>query len=120
MFPCVTVVWGSVSPLIFCIHIGNIFIAICISRYDTRVKKFTGLPVSQFLDTGPGHYNDPDQLLIGQTPCPGSCTPPECPRGMHCNNITAVEERTQMALWAVIAAPLLMSNDLRKIPKVGH
>eukprot|EP00038_Savillea_parva_P012280 m.203539 g.203539 ORF g.203539 m.203539 type:complete len:494 (-) comp22148_c0_seq1:61-1542(-) len=85
--------------------------------YDSRSHIQAGAPMDQFLDAGPGHFNDPDQLLIGQTPCPGSCTAPTCPRGMHCNNISVAEERTQMALWAVIAAPMLMSNDLRAIPK---
>eukprot|EP00698_Gefionella_okellyi_P025551 TRINITY_DN9404_c0_g1_i1.p1 TRINITY_DN9404_c0_g1~~TRINITY_DN9404_c0_g1_i1.p1 ORF type:complete len:395 (+),score=66.77 TRINITY_DN9404_c0_g1_i1:366-1550(+) len=46
---------------------------------------------------GPGHWNDPDMLLIGNT----------C--------INDDEARTQMAIWSIIAAPLIMGNDLRNV-----
>eukprot|EP01060_Flectonema_neradi_P032033 TRINITY_DN501_c0_g1_i1.p1 TRINITY_DN501_c0_g1~~TRINITY_DN501_c0_g1_i1.p1 ORF type:complete len:412 (+),score=97.42 TRINITY_DN501_c0_g1_i1:71-1237(+) len=45
-----------------------------------------------------GAWNDPDMLLIGN----------DC--------ITADEARTQMALWSISAAPLIMGNDLRIVP----
>jgi hypothetical protein len=48
---------------------------------------------------GPGHWHDMDMLLIG-----GSC-------------ITQAEERTQMAIWAISASPLIMGNDLRNVSK---
>lgn len=47
---------------------------------------------------GPGHWHDADMLLIGN----------KC--------ITEDEERTQMAIWSVIASPLIMGNDLRSVP----
>lgn len=46
---------------------------------------------------GPGHWNDPDMLLIGNF------------------GLTYDQSKTQMAIWAVLAAPLLMSNKLREI-----
>ncbi len=46
---------------------------------------------------GPGHWHDMDMLLIGG----------------HC--ISEDEERTQMAIWAISAAPLIMGNDLRNV-----
>ena len=46
---------------------------------------------------GPGHWHDMDMLLIGA------------------NCITVEEERTQMAIWSISAAPLIMGNDLRKV-----
>jgi len=46
---------------------------------------------------GPGHWNDPDMLLIGN----------DC--------ITDDEARTQMAIWSIVAAPLIMGNDLRNV-----
>ena len=46
---------------------------------------------------GPGHWNDPDMLLIGN----------DC--------ITDAEARTQMAIWSIIAAPLIMGNDVRNL-----
>ena len=47
---------------------------------------------------GPGHWNDPDMLLIGMK-----------------NGLNKDESETQMGIWAIIAAPLYMSNDLRDI-----
>jgi alpha-galactosidase len=44
---------------------------------------------------GPGHWNDPDMLEVGNG-------------GMNRD-----EYRTHMALWAMLAAPLLAGNDLR-------
>jgi alpha-N-acetylgalactosaminidase len=46
---------------------------------------------------GPGHWNDPDMLLVGN---PG---------------LSISEQRAQFALWAILAAPLYISSDLRKI-----
>eukprot|EP00949_MAST-11_sp_MAST-11-sp1_P003059 g3059.t1 len=45
----------------------------------------------------PGHWHDPDMLLIGA------------------NCISDVEEMTQMAIWCISAAPLIMGNDLRNV-----
>ena len=49
----------------------------------------------------PGHWNDPDMLLIGN----------DC--------ITDDEARTQMAIWSISAAPLIMGNDLRNVTPGG-
>lgn len=46
---------------------------------------------------GPGHWNDPDMLEIGN------------------GGMTRDEYRTQMSLWATVAAPLLAGNDLQKM-----
>ena len=46
---------------------------------------------------GPGHWHDADMLLIGN-----GC-------------ITEDEERTQMAIWSIIASPLIMGNDMRNV-----
>jgi len=47
---------------------------------------------------GPGHWNDPDMLIIGDF------------------GLSLDEQKAQMAMWAIFAAPLLMSNDLRTLP----
>jgi len=44
---------------------------------------------------GPGHWNDPDMLEIGN------------------GNMTDTEYQTHMSLWALLAAPLLAGNDIR-------
>ncbi|XP_037304604.2 alpha-N-acetylgalactosaminidase [Pungitius pungitius] len=46
---------------------------------------------------GPGKWNDPDMLIIGDF------------------GLSMDQSRAQMALWAIMAAPLFMSNDLRTI-----
>ena len=46
---------------------------------------------------GPGHWNDPDMLEVGN------------------GGMTLDEYRTHMALWAILAAPLLAGNDLSKM-----
>ena len=43
---------------------------------------------------GPGHWNDPDMLEVGN------------------GGMSADEERTQMSLWSILAAPLIAGNDL--------
>jgi len=45
----------------------------------------------------PGSFNDADQLIIGDF------------------SLNQAESECQMALWAIFASPLLMSNDLRNI-----
>ncbi len=44
---------------------------------------------------GPGHWNDPDMLEIGN------------------GGMTADEYRTHLSLWSMLAAPLMAGNDLR-------
>lgn len=46
---------------------------------------------------GPGHWNDPDMLLIGNF------------------GLSIEQSKTQMAIWAILAAPLIMSNDLKNL-----
>jgi len=46
---------------------------------------------------GPGHWNDPDMLEVGN------------------GKMTRDESLTHMSLWAVLAAPLLAGNDLSKM-----
>lgn len=46
---------------------------------------------------GPGHWNDPDMLEVGN------------------GVMTVAEDRTHFALWSIMAAPLILGNDLRKI-----
>ena len=47
---------------------------------------------------GPGHWNDPDMLEVGN--------------GMPMN-----EDRAHFTLWSMLAAPLITGNDLRKMSK---
>ncbi len=47
---------------------------------------------------GPGHWNDPDMLEVG-------------------NGMSVNEDRSHFSLWCMLAAPLIAGNDLRKMTK---
>lgn len=51
---------------------------------------------------GPGRWNDPDMLIIGNF------------------GLSLEQSRTQMALWSIMAAPLIMSNDLRSLDNAAR
>ena len=53
---------------------------------------FNQIGIAQY--AGPGHWNDPDMLEVGN------------------GGMTADEYKTHMSLWAILAAPLLAGNDL--------
>ncbi|XP_021376495.1 alpha-N-acetylgalactosaminidase-like isoform X1 [Mizuhopecten yessoensis] len=64
----------------------------------TSVINFYGQDKYNFSGVaGPGNFNDPDMLVIGNF------------------GLSIEQERVQMAMWALFAAPLFMSNDLRNI-----
>ena len=44
---------------------------------------------------GPGHWNDPDMLEVGN------------------GELTLIENRAHFSLWCMLAAPLMMGNDIR-------
>ncbi|MDI3321039.1 glycoside hydrolase family 27 protein [Pinibacter soli] len=58
---------------------------------------------------GPGHWNDPDMLMIGLYGVKG---PSADLGGTGC---TDVEYQSQMSLWSIMASPLIASNDLRNM-----
>ncbi|MEK8108341.1 hypothetical protein NKG94_31800 [Micromonospora sp. M12] len=55
--------------------------------------------------TGPGHYNDPDYLLP-MRPLPGG--------GYE---LSLEESKTQLGMWAIMAAPLVIGSDPRGLPQ---
>jgi alpha-galactosidase len=54
--------------------------------------------------TGPGHFNDPD-YLVPMRPLPGGGT-----------EMTFDESKTQLGMWAMMAAPLIIGSDPRTVP----
>jgi alpha-galactosidase len=51
---------------------------------------------------GPGHWNDPDMLEVGN------------------GGMTDTEYRSHFSLWAMLAAPLIAGNDLRSMTPAIH
>jgi alpha-galactosidase len=54
---------------------------------------------------GPGHWNDPDMLEVGNVITVDGIT----------YSMTPSEERAHFTLWCMMAAPLILGNDLRDI-----
>ncbi len=55
--------------------------------------------------TAAGRWNDPDMLVIGLSAKPSNFGPP----------LAAGEERAQVGLWALLAAPLMIGCDVRNL-----
>jgi alpha-galactosidase len=53
----------------------------------------------------PGHWNDPDMLVVGQV---GWGNP-------HPTNLTPDEQYTHITIWCLLSAPLLLGCDLQKV-----
>lgn len=51
---------------------------------------------------GPGHWNDPDMLEVGN------------------GGLTDTEDRSHFSMWALLAAPLIAGNDLRNMRPEIH
>jgi alpha-galactosidase len=64
--------------------------------YESMVKLFKQNVVLDMY-AGPGHWNDPDMLEVGN------------------GGMTNAEYRSHFSLWAIMAAPLLIGTDLRSI-----
>lgn len=80
--------WGSLSSIID--HWGD---------YGPTLQATAG-------PDGPygGHWHDADMLLVGEHEAGGL------------PGVTLEEGKTQFGMWAMMAAPLIMGNDLRNVP----
>jgi len=58
------------------------------------VMKIVDLQAGLRQYSGPGHWNDPDMLEVG-------------------NGLTASEDKAHFSLWCMMAAPLITGNDIR-------
>jgi len=95
--------WGSTKPWLWAGPIGNLWRATGDIQdcWDCK-KKWGGNGVVQILDqmnglesyAGPGHWNDPDMLEVGN------------------GGMTKEEYRTHFSMWAMFSAPLLAGNDI--------
>ncbi|WP_309114213.1 ricin-type beta-trefoil lectin domain protein [Saccharothrix sp.] len=65
------------------------------NSYPMGVGNVLDITAPLAAQAGPGHWNDPDMLVVGR---PG---------------LTLTESRAHFALWALMAAPLMAGNDIR-------
>jgi len=102
--------WGSNKPWEWAGEVGNLWrttgdIHAC---FDCKEDHGTWYSwgVLQIVDqqdglrkyAGPGHWNDPDMLEVG-------------------NGMTVNEDRAHFSMWCMLAAPLISGNDLRNMSK---
>jgi alpha-galactosidase len=98
--------WGTNKPWLWGEGIGHLWrttedIQDC---WDCK-RKWGGMGFIHILDlqdglesyAGPGHWNDPDMLEIGN------------------DSLTLTESMTHFSLWCLLAAPLMAGNDLRSM-----
>jgi alpha-galactosidase len=90
--------WGVKAPWTWGPHTGNLWRTTgdISDKYDSMsLIGFTQNGLGKF--AGPGHWNDPDMLEVGN------------------GGMKRDEYLTHMALWAMLAAPLLAGNDIRSM-----
>jgi alpha-galactosidase len=95
--------WGSTKPWLWAGSIGNLWRATGDIQdcWDCK-KDWGGNGVTQIIDqmngletyAGPGHWNDPDMLEVGN------------------GGMTQEEYRAHFSMWALFSAPLLAGNDI--------
>jgi alpha-galactosidase len=89
--------WGQSKPWEWAPKVGNLWRTtgdISDNWASVRSIVAENAPLAPY--AGPGHWNDPDMLEIGN----GGMSP--------------TEYRAHMSLWAMMAAPLIIGTDLRK------
>jgi alpha-galactosidase len=98
--------WGTSKPWLWARDVGNLWrttgdIQDC---WDCK-RDWGGMGFVHILDledglesyAGPGHWNDPDMLEVGN------------------GGMTTTEYRSHFSLWCILAAPLMAGNDIRNM-----
>jgi alpha-galactosidase len=100
--------WGSTKPWLWASGVGQLWRATGdIQDCWDCSRSWGGMGVSHIVDlvadlysyAGPGRWNDPDMLEVGN------------------GGMTAAEYRAHFGLWALMAAPLMAGNDLRSMTR---
>jgi alpha-galactosidase len=94
--------WGTAKPWLWANGIGNLWRTTGDiydhfegnKGYSLGMMNIVDLQVGLADYAGPGHWNDPDMLEIGN------------------GGMTTEEYRTHFSMWSMLAAPLIAGNDL--------
>jgi alpha-galactosidase len=99
--------WGSNKPWTWAPDVGHLWRTTgdIAPVWDGKPKKDWEHPVMTLLHqqiglekyAGPGHWNDPDMLEVGN------------------KGLSDTESRSHFTLWCMLAAPLMAGNDVRKM-----
>jgi hypothetical protein len=76
---------------------------------EDRWESVTGIAAAQDIPAPyarPGHWNDPDMLVVGVVGWGGA---------PHPSRLTPDEQYSHISLWSLLAAPLLLGNDLTRL-----
>jgi alpha-galactosidase len=99
--------WGNNKPWLWAKNVGHLWrttgdITDCFDCTNTHGGTWTSWGVMKILDmqeglrtyAGPGHWNDPDMLEVGN------------------GGMTVSEDRAHFSMWCMLAAPLMAGNDI--------
>ncbi|HEX4053656.1 MAG TPA: glycoside hydrolase family 27 protein [Tepidisphaeraceae bacterium] len=99
--------WGNSKPWTWAKGIGQLWRTTgdispcwdCKNKWSEGWKRILDqqVPLAQY--AGPGHWNDPDMLEVGN------------------KGLTPAEWRGHFSLWCILAAPLIAGNDVRNMTK---
>jgi alpha-galactosidase len=102
--------WGDNQPWLWATNVGHSWRTTgdIYNCFDCKIdhKTWYQWGVLQIIDkqeglrkyAGPGHWNDPDMLEVG-------------------NGMAVNEDRAHFSMWCMLAAPLIAGNDLRTMSK---
>jgi alpha-galactosidase len=94
--------WGSNKPWLWAKNVGNLWRTtgdisdcwVCQGKDQLSFVKILDLQGGLESYAGPGHWNDPDMLEVGN------------------GGMTTVEYRSHFSFWALLSSPLIAGNDL--------
>jgi len=101
--------WGDNKPWEWASNVGHLWRTTgdiypcwdCEKNYGTwsawGVMKIVDKQIPLRKYAGPGHWNDPDMMEVG-------------------NGLSNTEGRAHFSMWAMLAAPMMSGNDLRNMP----
>jgi len=92
--------WGSTKPWTWAKDLGHLWR----TTYDIRDNWDSMISIVELEKklskyAGPGHWNDPDMLEVGN------------------GGMTTEEYKTHFSMWCMLAAPLMAGNDLENMSK---
>jgi alpha-galactosidase len=99
--------WGGNQPWTWAQDVGHLWRTTgdiadcwdCRRQWSTGFKNILDRQVGLEQYAGPGHWNDPDMMEVGN------------------EGLSLAESRSHFTLWCMLAAPLMAGNDVRSMTK---
>jgi alpha-galactosidase len=99
--------WGQNQPWLWAAPVGHLwrttgdigpgYVASGKNKWEHGWKTLLDMNVGLEKYSGPGHWNDPDMLEVGN------------------KGLTLAESRAHFSFWCMLAAPLIAGNDVRQM-----